>query len=59
MNMIILAIHFNKYRIKIRADIGKDDFELIQEIFIKDASTVFCDKNQMNMNIKYAISTMP
>src|SRR3990167_495410 len=57
MDVIIFAIDFNQRCLKIIADFLKNHMKHIDSSFIEYFSTVFSHKDQMNMHVKYTVST--
>ena len=54
--MIVLPIVFNKLRLKIFTYFFKDIFHFVQNITRKNFTPVFCNKDQVNVNIKNTMS---
>lgn len=55
MHMIILPIHLNQRGLKVLADFFKNLPERGQMLLFKDATPIFCDKDQMHMKIKNTV----
>ena len=54
--MVVLSIEFGKHGFKVLADFFEDAAHFIQDGLCKNFSPVFRHKDQMNMNIKNAMS---
>ncbi len=56
MNMIALAVKFQKLPLKFKADVTHDLAHVVQNALGKDNLPVFCHEDQMNVQI---VNTMP
>jgi hypothetical protein len=43
--------------LEVEADLGEDGTESFDGISVKDPIAILCDEDQMNMKLKYAVST--
>jgi len=58
MNVVVFAIHLDQLRLEIVADIGEDGTKASDSISVKYPISVFCDKDQMDVKLKHAVSTV-
>ena len=58
MNVVIFSVEFHQYGVKVFADAGKYRTKVVQNFFCKNASTIFCNEDQMNVNIKNTVSSV-
>lgn len=56
MDMIIFPIKFNQFGFKILAYICKYDLQIVKNFFCKYSSSIFGNKDQMDMEHKYTMS---
>ena len=57
--MIIFAVELDKYRLKVKANALKDNFHIIQDHLREHITPIFSHKDQMNMEVKNTVSTVP
>ena len=55
--MIVFSVKFDKFRLKILANTGEYFFQVVKDDLCEDAIPIFCNKDQMNMKKKYAVSS--
>jgi hypothetical protein len=58
MDVVVLAVQLNELRRKIKADFRKDGTQSFASISFKDPLSNLGDEDQMNMQLKDAMSTM-
>ncbi len=58
MDVIVFAVHLNKLGLEVEADLGEDGTESFDGISVKYPIAILCDEDQMNMKLKYAVSTV-
>ena len=54
--MVMLAVEFHQFRLKVGADARKDAAQVINDFFCEHATAVFCHKDQVNVHLE---NTMP
>lgn len=59
MNVVVLAVELDQLRIEVLANTGENNLHGIQVRFLEHITPVFCYKDQVNMQGKYAVPTMP
>ena len=57
MYVVILAIEFHQFRLKVLAYGGHHLAQVVQNILGEHPTTVLGDKDQVNVKIKYAVSS--
>jgi len=57
--VIIFSVHLDQFRVEIGADLGEDRSQMSDGIAIEHFPAVFGDKDQMNMHLEYAVSSVP
>jgi len=57
--VIIFSVHLDQFRVEIGADLGEDRSQMSDGIAIERFAAVFGDKDQMNMHLEYAVSSVP
>ncbi len=55
--MIVFSVEPDQLSFEIVADGSQDRAQVVQNGFCKHATAVFGDKDQVNMQIKYAVSS--
>ena len=58
VNVVVFAVHLNQRRFKIVANVGENGTKTVEGIFVKDPISVLCDKDQVNMKLKHAMSAV-
>jgi len=58
MDVIVLAVHLNKLGLEVQTNLGEDGTEAFDGISVKYPIAILCDEDQMNMKLKYAVSTV-
>jgi hypothetical protein len=58
MDVVVLAVQLHELRLKIKADLRKDGPQSFERISCKDPLDNLGDEDQMNMQLKDAMSTM-
>jgi hypothetical protein len=58
VNVVVFAVHVNRRRFKIVANVGENGTKAVDGIFVKDPVAILCDKDQVNMKLKYAMSAV-
>ena len=58
MHMIVFSVEFYKGRFKILTYFGEDVPHVLKNWFGEDFAPIFCHKDQVNMHIEYAVSSM-
>ena len=56
--MVMLAIEFHQFRLKIGADASEDTSQVINYFLGEHITAVFCHKDQVNVHFENAMSTM-
>ena len=54
--MVMLAVEFHQFRLKVGADARKDAAQVINDFFCEHATAIFCHKDQVNVHLE---NTMP
>ena len=57
VHVVVLAIHLGQFRLEIDADLGEYGTKSADGISVKDPTAILCDKDQMGMKLKNAVST--
>ena len=57
--MVILAVAFHEFRLEIGAYPCKDAAQVADDVFGEDAAAIFGYKDQVNVDVKDTVSTMP
>ena len=57
MHMVFFAVKLDKFSFKVLADTVKNFFKVFKNSLRKNPITVFCDKDQMCMKEKNAVSS--
>ena len=57
--MTVFPVKFDEFDFKIMADTGKDFLQIIKNGLCKGAIPVLCNKDQMGVKEKYAVSSLP
>lgn len=57
--MVMLAVEFNQLRLKVGADTGKDTTQVVDHFFGEYATTVFCNKDQVNVHLENTMPPVP
>ncbi len=58
MDVMVFAVHFNELRLKVETDFGESGSEPVESISVQHPCAVLCYKDQMYVNLKYAMSTV-
>ena len=58
VNVVVLAVHLNQRRFKIVANVGENGPKTVDGIFVQYPIPVLCDKDQVNVKVKHAMSTV-
>lgn len=58
VDVIDLAIHFNKLRFKVNADLFENCPKPSDGLFVKDLPPIFGHEDQMDMHLENAVSTV-
>lgn len=56
--MVVFAVHTNKWGFQIGAELLEDDSQSFDSITIKNLSSIFGDKDQMDVQLKDAMSAV-
>lgn len=59
MHMVMLAIELHQFCLEVFADVCENGSHGIQVFFIEHVAAILCNKDQMCVKRKYAMSTMP
>ena len=59
VNMVVFPVELDQSRFEVETDRGEDLMQILQDFLREHATPVFCDKDQMNMHRKNAMSSMP
>ena len=59
VNVVVFAVHLNQLRLKIVADVGEDGTKAVDSVSVKYPISVLCDEDQVDMQCKHAMSTVP
>lgn len=57
MDMVVFAVEFEQFSLKVLANIGENLLKIGQQGFSEYKSTIFGHKDQMHMQIEHAVST--
>ena len=58
VNVVVLAVHLNESRFKVPANALEDGTKAIDRISVKYLPSILCGKDQMNVKLKCAMSTV-
>jgi hypothetical protein len=56
--MAVFAVHLNQLGLEIVTDVGEDGTKSGDSITVKYPISILSDEDQVNMKLKYAISTV-
>lgn len=56
--MVVLAIELHQFRVKVLTDGSEDAAQVVQDGFREHAAPVFRNKDQMNVQMKNAMTTV-
>lgn len=56
--MVVFPIHFDQVRFEVGTYLAKDGLQPFNRVTIKHIPTIFGHKDQVNMHLKYTVSTM-
>src|SRR5690606_10362386 len=59
MHVIVFAIHLDQFSLEIGADLGEDGAQPVDSISIEHSAAILRYKDQMDMHLKNAVSSMP
>src|SRR5690606_39836376 len=59
VNVIVLAVHLDQLRLEVGADLGEDRAQPVDGVAIEYPAAIFRYKDQMDMHLKNAVSSMP
>jgi len=57
MDMIIFSVKLGKFRLKVSTDISEYLFEIVKDSLGKNATTILCHKDQVDMHSKNTMSS--
>jgi len=57
MYMVLLAVKLHQLSFKVAADGSQNRTQVVQDGFGKHTTTIFCDKDQMNVKAKHTMSS--
>ena len=58
VNVIVLAVHFDKCRLEVSADLLEDDSKAIDGVCVKYLPSILWGEDQVNVKFKRAMSTV-
>ena len=58
VNVVVFAVEFDQSRFEIMANRGEDLMQIVQYCLCEYPPSVLCDKDQVNMNLENAMSSM-
>ena len=58
MDMVVLAVEFHQLRLEIGTDAGEDRTQIVKSGFTEHLATILCDKDQVNVHLENAMSSM-
>ncbi|EGO80801.1 hypothetical protein SAMN05660380_02169 [Xylella fastidiosa] len=58
VDVIVLTVHFDQFCLEIGADPGEDGTKSLDGVAIEHIAAIFRHKDQMNMHLKDAMSSM-
>ena len=59
MDVIVPAIELHQLRLEVRAYAGKDDLHRLKVILLEHVAPIFGHEDQMYVQGKYAVSSVP
>jgi len=59
VNVVVFAVHRNKFCLEIGADLGKDGAKSVDSISVQHPMSILCHEDQVNMKLENAMSAMP
>lgn len=57
--MVMLAVKFHKFRLKVLADVNQDGLHGFQVLLLEHITAILCYKDQVRMKRKYTMPAMP
>jgi hypothetical protein len=58
VNVVVFAVHLDQLGLEVGADFLKDQLKPLDRIRIKDPITILGDEDQVNMKLKYTVSSV-
>jgi hypothetical protein len=58
VNVVVFAVHLNKFCLEIGADLGKDGAKSVDGISVQPPMLILCDEDQVNVKLEKAMSTV-
>jgi hypothetical protein len=58
VNVVVFAVHLNKFCREIGADLGKDGAKSVDSISVQHPMPILCDEYQVNVKLENAMSTV-
>lgn len=58
MDVVLLAVHLHQFCVEVAGNFAEQFSQPFDGLFVEDLATVFCDKDQMNVKVEYAVSSM-
>ena len=59
MYVVYRAVHLDQLRLEVSANLAEDDFEPLEGIRVKDIFPVLGHEDQMDVELRNAVSTVP
>lgn len=56
--MVVFAVELHKLGLEVLAHAGEDGLKVLKRLLGQDGSSIFCNKDQVDVHGKYAVSTM-
>jgi hypothetical protein len=58
MNVVVFAVHLYKLGLEVNANVGEDGTKTVDGPAVKYPISILCDEDQVNVKLKYAMSTV-
>jgi putative transposase len=59
VNVAVSTFQLHQFCLEVDADLREDGTESLESVSVQDPIAILCDEDQMDMKLKYAMSTVP